>query len=502
MDCEKIGKILDEYIGGELAGADTRLADAHLRNCPACAAEERRRRRALALAAAYGRESAPPGFEAAVRMKIEAEKSHRRSARSTPFIPRWAAAAAAFALVILAGAYLQFFHSTTGIKIKNADKTGGLAAEKYKTPETGLPKTTTGENLRATAPSDAKRRETPGAPVVTGKPAAEPPMPAEETVSTAAAQTGFKGDSDSAGDVGSTRRSKRRSIIRFKRDSDSAGGAGGSEKADFNAPRAAVVKTALETIPMTEEAKEVEKAIAERENRETAVTPQPLAKSAPTAATGITSAEVAGEAAAEKKERDKKAKIVAPTGEAQPVALGGYGARQAPFDMIALRPLNPSDKEYGRLGGAENVFIGDLPGSESLIMSLDGGHAAGAAPAGVGGAAPEVRNVAHAADTFAVESPAAAAARCEKIVSEFLAARGAAAAQWQRTGGRVVVRGPFGALRALRIEIMREYSPGEAAGFAAAEEKALKAVTDAKGKPIYKIADDTLAVLEIRFVQK
>lgn len=456
MDCEKIGKILDDYIDGELDGADARLA------------------------ADYGRESAPPGFEAAVRMKIEAEKFHRRAARSAPSVPRWAAAAAAFVLVILAGAYLQFFRSTTGIKIRNADKPGGFAAERYKTPETGLPKSTAGENLRATAPSDAKpsEKKAPGAPAVVGKPAAEPPMPAEETVSTAAAQTGFK------------------------EDSDSAGGAGGSEKADFNAPRAAVVKTAPETIPMTEEAKEVEKAIDERERRAAATAQRAAAIAAPTAA---------GETAAGKRELDAKAKSAAQPGEAapaglkeaQPVALGGYGARQAPFDMIALRPLNPSDKEYGRLGGAENVFIGDLPGSESLIMSLDNGHAAGAAPAGVSGAAPEVRNVAHAADTFAVESPAAAAQDvCEKIVSEFLAARGAAAAQWQRTGGRVVVRGPFGVLRALRLEIMREYSPGEAAGFAAAEEKALKAGTDAKGKPIYKIADDALAVLEIRFVQK
>jgi anti-sigma factor RsiW len=98
MACEQWQSQLDEYLDGELAAEPRRALDAHLRTCPACAADALTRVQFKRSVKAAGVRFTPsPTFRDQIQRKIT-------SRRRRPWNFGWTFATAALALVLIAGA--------------------------------------------------------------------------------------------------------------------------------------------------------------------------------------------------------------------------------------------------------------------------------------------------------------------------------------------------------------------------------------------------------------
>jgi hypothetical protein len=444
LNCDRIRENLNAYIDGELSEVEARLIADHLASCTGCAGEERMYRLARDLAVKYGHDTAPEGFAAAVRAKIEADRFPEKRTRA---VPRWAALAASFVLVLLAGAYFKFFYVSI-------DK-----------------------GMQASAPSVPVVKAEDIRPNLASKMAAVP----EQNKN---AETGIH-KLQSTGTEG---------IVKA-----STGIHAPSEpyESDRVTPEPNVFPTKSYVMDdyqaATPEAKDVSEAIDEREKMAaSAEEPAGVAKSQTMMLAdsgGGSRTAVSNNSAGMK------------SGRVETVALGGaYGennfaagnANLESFLVGNLRALRPGEETEGHAVDNGAVYVADLPGRGPVIYSFNGDGASGF-PAG--------QNVAHAADTFVVDSPSDAVKGCQTIISE-RAGSGAPAVQWQQAGYRIAIRGSFGALRALRLDIMREFSPADVKNFADREEKSLFAGKDASGKSFYKISDNMPAMLEINFVGK
>ena len=94
MTCEWISK-LDPYLDGELSGAELTEVEAHLRTCPACAADALSRLQLKRVTQAAGRRFSPSReFRAKIAQSIEAPQRPR-------WARRWAPALAATAVLVL-----------------------------------------------------------------------------------------------------------------------------------------------------------------------------------------------------------------------------------------------------------------------------------------------------------------------------------------------------------------------------------------------------------------
>jgi anti-sigma factor RsiW len=98
MSCEWSGK-LDRYVDGELSGGELAEMEAHLRGCPACAADALSRLQLKRMTQAVGRRFPPrPEF----RLKVEHSVSAAKHPWWTmPWVPACAAVAAALALMLI-----------------------------------------------------------------------------------------------------------------------------------------------------------------------------------------------------------------------------------------------------------------------------------------------------------------------------------------------------------------------------------------------------------------
>src|SRR5271166_1351559 len=101
---------LDLYVDAELSGGDLAEVQAHLRACPACAADALSRLQLKRMTQAVGRRFTPrPEFRLKIEQSVGAGKRPWWARR---WVPSFAAAAAALALMLTsASVWLQHSHS-------------------------------------------------------------------------------------------------------------------------------------------------------------------------------------------------------------------------------------------------------------------------------------------------------------------------------------------------------------------------------------------------------
>jgi anti-sigma factor RsiW len=104
MSCEWSGK-LDRYVDAELSGGELADLEAHLRACPACAADALSRLQLKRITQAVGRRFNPrPEFRLKVAQSVSAAK---RPWWTIPWVPACAAAAALALVLISASVWLR-----------------------------------------------------------------------------------------------------------------------------------------------------------------------------------------------------------------------------------------------------------------------------------------------------------------------------------------------------------------------------------------------------------
>jgi anti-sigma factor RsiW len=104
MSCDR-GAKLDRYVDSELSGAELTEMEAHLRACPACAADALSRLQLKRMTQAVGRRFSPrPEFRLRIEQSVRAP---RRPWWAGPWVPALAAAAALVLLAISAAVWLQ-----------------------------------------------------------------------------------------------------------------------------------------------------------------------------------------------------------------------------------------------------------------------------------------------------------------------------------------------------------------------------------------------------------
>lgn len=100
MDCTQIQELLSEYLDGELPAGRHRQVDAHVSECPECAAELEALRRTVEAVQQLPVHRAPEDLSERLRRRLEEETVHPPVRRVVSLWPRVAAVAAMFALVV------------------------------------------------------------------------------------------------------------------------------------------------------------------------------------------------------------------------------------------------------------------------------------------------------------------------------------------------------------------------------------------------------------------
>ena len=477
MNCDRFNEILHDYLDGALDEVREALAAEHVAACPACAREARAFRRTRELAKQYGPELAPEGFEAAVREKIEAELRARRArerragSRAFPFrvgpAPRWAALAATFALVILAGAYFKIFYLGPGANLKVSEY-----AKNSKAADTFTAKEKQTLEKRNSVPVMV-RREQAAAPTETARD--------EKTVS---GESGF--------DRTETARAEREAA-HPNLDSIAGGGSAAGLVAaprPINPPAAAPAgprSSALKAIdaesvaPTTEEAAAFENAVVNYEMKQAlAGAAGPREADAPASAKDV-GAEQQPAVAVESKSgesAERKGRVASAKKEA--VALSA-SADEAPAPAAAeLAEYNVG----GRGGGG--YFA---PSAMPFMYDATFEGAAPAKPASPGGVV-----IVRATDVINTTNPAATFQKCLNMINDFVKANPVAGALWRRDADRFIVRGPYKTLLTLREKLAAEFNSRKPVAAAPAK-PAAKAKAKAESAPDF--ASGTPAVLDI-----
>ncbi len=421
---------MHDYIDGELKEMDECLAAEHCAECEACAREVRSLRRTRELTARYGVEYAPEGLEIALRQKISAEhrfssrpkKTHSvtHASKNRLSIPKWAALAATFTLVVLAGAYFNLFHFGSG---------GGQLAQKAVSDQKIKTSMGVSKELREAASGKDKLAEMKmnEAAAVRNRDVASAATVAGRNIAGSNVTTVSTSPESSPAAAGGGRLSY--AIVPQPVPTEAVApahtGVGAGITAEAKAAEQAIEQydkkyeiamTHDEAGIMTNQhfyASSIETGKSLGVSQPPAVVPEPSIARASTGASKSVTPELVGYVNDRREERY--------------AVLG----TQVPFATV----IEPEEMSF--------VVM-----KESAKRDVPSAQAKG-----------KVRSVtvARATDVVTSKNPNADALKCEKIIQDFSKVNDGVA-RWQRIGNRFVIRGPYKVMNPLRIKLAEEFT--------------------------------------------
>ncbi len=444
MNCSDVRELINAYIDGELGQFEAHQVERHIDKCESCREETEQFRKTSALIAEYGRETAPASLINDIRMKMEKEKSgmiNLRSFRKTG----WWALAASFILIVLGGAYMNVFKingnspapaqqvmaaAPTVVKPETLSHAAVPEPEEMHAAEAGG----TGALLSDTAAAEIAAEDTVGEEDSAGVTSPSPALPAKRMATAASAPVPSHTTADTA--------------------------ASEDKPAEGMTDREVVLTRVREEFDNMEHKLEMKRILNGGSDSEPAD----------------------GHAAGFSAE---------PSGVIVPVSARTAEGRSAAGRIITVGAGGVSPRV---VTGGFNIME-EVPSYESAAYGdTPSGVSAFARSAAAVDTSQYMRRVLRAEDVYSVENADAAAAECERIIEETLAAAGDNDTKYIRDGRSVILRGRFSTVDAIRRKLISNFTGNDDIG-----ESTITGITSSSATSTQRIPPDLTAVLQINF---